>query len=951
MILKRLFFLALALCLVTQANLFAQSGKISGEVTDAETGEGLPFANVVIVGTDMGAATNVNGKYTILNVPPGVYDIRASVVGYQPKLVEETRVNVDFTTRINMELQPGSIEMEAVVVRGERNPLVREDLTNPTVAITSETIDELPVDQISDVIRLQAGVVVGDDGNIHIRGGYSNEISYTLNGISLNDPYGNRRSVGLATNAVQEVSVSSGTFNAEYGNALSGVVNYVTKEGGNDLSFSVRSYMGDYLTGRTDLYDNIEEIDPLNRGRVEGTLGGPIPGTGKNVKFFLSGVYEDFGGLYYYKRLYKPTDSYIRRSNFRQDDPRYGSSSEPYYFNPFSENSDGTPTGDGELVPANPSTNWNLQGNISWKISNAFKLKYETVYNQGESMGFSRTYKFNPDGDGKSYSNGIVNTLELTHTVSENMFYKLKASHGYNRAQYYLYEDVTNPGYLPDNYSETIGNTFYYAGGTSNYRLDRSTTTTTIKGDLMAQYGNHEVKAGFEGRLHHLDVEEFNVQVRKLNDDGTLGNITDRDLLYDSTMTITRYKPDPNEEPSLISQYDKYPVDGALYIQDKIELAKTLILNVGLRAEYFDPKSQYNPQFSKDLTDLGQGFIDRNAEDSEPKIHLSPRISVSYPITDRGIIRFSYGHFYQNGSLSRLYDNHNFYVDNFGTQPQFGNPNVNMQRSVQYEMGLQQGLTDDFKFDLTGFYKDVRDYIFFQTVYTETGRQYDVLTNLAYSNVRGITLSFLKRRARNSLFYATLDYTFQIAEGNRTYPEEDLFFSEQSNEMSEMYLVPLQFDRSHVITSTLGLNKPNNWSLGLIGNIQTGTPYTPQLPSQYEGVLTYEQNSDRKPLQWNVDLKFEKFFEIGPLKYSLFVQVYNLFDTENQQSVYVSTGESLRSIDPAVFPYQFSDVRQRIQRGDPGMFSEEIIDNYYSKRPERVSNPREIRLGFSILFN
>jgi outer membrane receptor protein involved in Fe transport len=298
-----------------------------------------------------------------------------------------------------------------------------------------------------------------------------------------------------------------------------------------------------------------------------------------------------------------------------------------------------------------------------------------------------------------------------------------------------------------------------------------------------------------------------------------------------------------------------------------------------------------------------------------------------------------------------LYSNHNYYVDNFGSQPSFGNPNVNMQKSVQYEMGLQQGLTEDFKMDLTAFYKDVRDYIFSQTVFTQTGRQYNVLTNLAYSNVRGVTLSFLKRRARNSLFYATLDYTFQVAEGNRTYPSEDLFFSEQSNEMSEMYLVPLSFDRSHTITSTIGLNKPNDWTFGIIGNLRTGTPYTPILPSQLQGVLTYEQNSDRKPVQWNIDLKFEKFFEIGPFEYSLFLQVYNLFDTENQQFVYASTGESLRSVDPAVFPFQFNNVRNRIERGDPGMFSEDVIDNYYSKRPERVSSPREIRLGFSILFN
>ena len=137
---------------------------------------------------------------------------------------------------------PGEITLDAIIVQGDRNPLIRQDLTNPTVAITSESIEILPVDNISDVIKLQAGVVTGDDGSIHIRGGKGNEVAYTLSGLSLNDPYGNLRSVGLASNAVQEVSVSTGTFSAEFGNALSGVVNYVTKEGANDFTFSLRAY-------------------------------------------------------------------------------------------------------------------------------------------------------------------------------------------------------------------------------------------------------------------------------------------------------------------------------------------------------------------------------------------------------------------------------------------------------------------------------------------------------------------------------------------------------------------------------------------------------------------------------------------------------------------------------------------------------------------------------------
>lgn len=933
----------------TVGTLYAGStGKIAGTVKDKDTGEGLPFANVMIEGTSLGAATDIEGNFTILNVPPGVYTVTASVIGYQKQSFQDVRVNVDFTTRLNFELSIGSIEMEAVVVQGVRNPLIRQDLTNPQVAITSETIDQLPIDQISDIIKLTAGVVVDDDGSIHVRGGYGNEISYTLNGVSLNDPYGNSRSVGLATNAVQEVSLSAGTFSAEYGNALSGVVNYITKEGGNKYSFSLRGYAGDFVSDRTDLFENIDDIDPLNRGRMEATFGGPVPMTDNKLRVFASGVYENFKGSLYGKRLYNPSDSYLTREAFKADDPRKGVFTDEYFFNPYDRNSSGLPTGDGAIVPMNTFTSYNLQGNVSYKLSSLIRLKYEAVYNQGQSQRYSRAYKFNPDGRGTTYSDGLINAFDFIHTVNNYMFYTLKASFGYNQSKYYLYEDVQDERYLPTLYSRGISNTGFLSGGTDNSRFWRKTQTMTFKGDMVAQlFGNHEIKAGFEARFHELFVESYSVQVRKA--DGS--NIITDDLLYDSTLQIIRYKPDPETEPSLITTYTRYPMDAAAYIQDKIEIAKTLILNIGLRYEYFDPKADYNPNLSKDLQDLLFGYITRSNVPAKPKQKLSPRISVSFPITDRGVIRFSYGHFYQNGSLASLYRNQIFFVNNVGSIPTFGNPNVNLQKSVQYEMGLQQALTDNVKFDLTAYYKDVRDYIYTQTVYTATGRRYNILTNLAYTNVRGITFSLYKRRSPESLLDARIDYTFQIAEGNRTYPSDELFFSEVSGKQTETYLVPIGFDRQHVINASLGLTQPGDWSAGIIGNIQTGTPYTPILPSTIPNIITYLQNSDRQPMQWNVDFKFEKYFNVGNVRYSLFLQVNNMFDTQNELFVYASSGRALSAVEETSDAFRFQDIRRRIENGDPGLFGIDEIDGYYSKRPERVNRPREIRVGFSVLFN
>ncbi len=951
----RLLFFILVTLILSSSQLFSQStGKISGKVTDKESGDPIPFANVFVEGTSRGAAADMNGNYTILDVSPGVYKVTASVVGYQKMTVENVRVNVDFTTRINFALSTGAINLPAVVVQGNRNPLIRQDLTNPTVAITNETLQQLPVDQISDVIKLQAGVVEGNDGTLHIRGGYGNEIAYTLNGVSVNDPFQNSRAIGIATNAVQEVSVSTGTFSAQYGNALSGVVNYVTKEGGNHYTFSLRGYSGDYVTNRSELYSReILKIDPLNRARMEATFGGPVPFTSGKVKFYASGVSENYNGDLYGKRLYNTTDSYLTRDNFKSTDPRSGASTKSYYFNPYNDvDSTGLPTGDSAIVPMNTSRSYNLQGNITYNLSSLVRLKYEAVYNNSQHDGRSGIsyldYKYNPDGRGKSYSEGLVQTLGLTHTINSNIFYTLKLSYGYDNNKYYLFKNYNDPGYLPDLYTLDIGNTFFYAGGTDNYREFQKTTTIGVKGDLVAQlFTNHEFKVGFELRKHKLSYTSYSVEIGKQNADGSFGNLTNSDLLYDSALTLVRRIP---TVPSLFTNYTVNPTQFAAYIQDKIEFASSLILNVGLRYELFDPDALYNTDVSKNLTDSLAGYMKTYLAPAKVKQTLSPRISVSFPITDQSVIRFSYGHFYQSGNLKSLYTNNRYYVANFGTTPQFGNPNVQPQKSIQYEVGLQQQLAANLSLNMTAFYKDVSNYIYTETVFTTHGREYSVLTNLAYSNVRGVTLSFLKRPSANDIFTASLDYTFSVAEGNRTQPSAQIFFSEQSGTRSETYLVPLNFDRSHVINGTIGLYQPNDWSAGIIFNFQTGTPYTPSLPASFTNVR-FEQNSANQSTMWNVDLKLEKFFKVGSFDYSIFLQVQNLFDTQNDLSVYANSGRSLYDLEQTTNAAQFADLKARINRGDPGLFGINQVNDYYSLRPERVNAPREVRLGFRILFN
>jgi outer membrane receptor protein involved in Fe transport len=384
------------------------------------------------------------------------------------------------------------------------------------------------------------------------------------------------------------------------------------------------------------------------------------------------------------------------------------------------------------------------------------------------------------------------------------------------------------------------------------------------------------------------------------------------------------------------------------YIQDKIELFNSIILNLGFRYDYFDPDAQYNPNLSSELTVQDTIFVQQGLVGASVKHMPQPRLSVSYPITDQGTIRFSYGHFYQIGSLATLYQNPNFRAP-LGTTPSFGNPDVEPQRSIQYELGLQQGLTEDLRLEITAYYKDVRNYIYSQQILTARGdKSYYVLSNLSYANTRGVILSLLKRRSVDGVFAASLDYTFQVAEGQRTEPTEEIFYNEEQGRLSETWLVPQGFDRSHTLTGTLQLSQPRDWLVSLIGNLRTGTPYTPAFPSNIVPI-SFEQNSDRQPVQWNVDLRLEKWFPFGPFDLSVFLQVDNVFDVRNELYVYANSGRALYNITETTNPTLFNDLRRRIDRGDPGMIPISAVDNYYAN-PANLSAPRLVRFGASLTF-
>lgn len=895
------------------------TGKVAGRVTDAENGEGLPGANVVLEGTTLGAATDVNGNYVILNVPPGVYNVTFSFVGYQSVRVKDVRVSVDFTTTLNQKLKATTVEVGTVEVIGERQPLVRQDLTNTMVAVNSETIDNLPVDAVQDVIRLQSGVTVDNSGNIHIRGGRTNEVAYLINGISVANAFNNSQAVGIATNAIEELTVSSGTFSAEYGDALSGVINFVTKDGGPNYKGNLRFWTGDNVSSHKDLFLNIDDVDPLNNSRTEATLSGPVPFTNNKLTFFSSAVYVDNKGYLYGRRLYLPTDGLIINGSQLVIDP-YG---------------DGQPSGDGAYVAMNASLSTNATAKLTYKASSKIKLTYDLLFDRGrfstDLFNNYRPYKYNPDGRPITRSTGQSHSLGLTQALGNKFFYTLKAAYSETVDKSYVYENPRDKRYVPSDLATPFPNAGFLAGGTNLDHGRFDAHTYNVKWDAVSQLlRNHEVKLGAEARVHRLEREFFT-------------------LIYDTTMAIQGLPPIVpyrflNPEYNDYTFYLQRPYQFAAYILDKMELARTFIVNAGLRLEYLYTNATYNPDLVANVD-----IPEQNLKRSKPKTRLSPRISFSYPITDRGIIRFSYGHFYQMPTLSSLYRNPFFESFNYIRMPTYGDPNLEPERSIQYEMGLQQQLGDDFKFDITIYYKDVNNLLQTRQVLAGTvgDRVYNILTNVAYANVRGFSFSLLKRRGANSPFSATIDYTFQIAEGNLSEPVDN-FFDAKSGKETELVFVPLDHDRSHTLNGTFTLGKPNNWNVSALASFWTGSPYTPVLPSSLSPV-TFRENSGRRPAFLNVDFRAEKFFKVSKFGLSVFTQIENVFDIKNERFVFSSSGSALSAIEEKTNAATLSILRRQFA-ARPDLFPPiSELDNFY-RRAEWLSEPREVRVGFSLSF-
>lgn len=919
----RILPLILALLCLPLTTGFAASGKIAGKVVDQRTGESIPGVNIVLVGTTYGAATNIDGEYTILNVPPGTYELKASAIGYTSVTIRNVKVNLDLTTRINVSLSETVLELGEEVVITATRPLVQKDLTASTAVVGAEEISALPVTEVNDVLRLQAGYING-----HVRGGRKGELAYWIDGVPVTDVYDGGSVVEVNKDQVQELQLISGAFNAEYGQANSGIVNIATKEGASDFRGTVGVYFGGYASGNSNIFPGIDELDPLTVQNYEGTLSGPI--VSNRISFVATGRYSMFGGWLNGFKRYEPFNvGYIDSAGtvIRFRDP--------------------SGMGDSSKVRMNDSRRIYGQAKLSFRISEALKFWAQYIHDDVVYEDYNSFYKLNPEGNPKNYRLGSTFIGKLTHLLSPSSFYEVSATLFEKDFRRYVYEDPHDTRYVHPNLLQTLPYSYSW-GGVDLTHFHRNTQTLAVKADFTSQINQrHLVKAGGSLNVHTLYFND--IQLRPIDAQG------DFDYATGNPFIATQI---PGLESPYHSEYTRKPLEFAVYLQDKMEF-DDLIINVGLRFDGFMPEGQiladpsdpniYDPikpwNRYRDLNGNGvqdQGepnvtLAERQAywyKDAEDKYQVSPRIGAAFPITDRGVLHFSYGHFFMLPRFELLYSNPFFKLGSgTGNQGTVGNADLRPEKTVNAEIGLQQQLTDDLSLDATVYVRDARDLAGTRADQISVFggfATYSRLVNSDFAMTRGFVLSLNKRFSDG--LAAALDYTFQIARGTASDP----YAAQQAaarGDLPEVQLTSLGWDQRHSINASVSYNGPS-YGGSVVMQYGSGMPYTPRRTEDITSLITYSQV---KPNTLNVDVRLFKSFTLGFTNVNVYLRVFNLFDALNELDVFDDTGRSGYTTDVQRILAQ--NTRQDVN----------TIEDYFT-RPWYYSEPRRIEIGANFEF-
>ncbi len=972
----------------------AKTGKIAGRIIEKGSNEALSGANVQVEGTRLGAAADLEGFYVILNVPPGVYKVKATVIGYAPVIQENIQVSINQTTTIDFELSTQAIEGETVVIQAER-PVVQLDVSSSQRIVTAAAIESRPLDNLEEILASEVGIslIASSEGSgLIVRGGQLNETDIVIDGLSTRNERNQQANTNISLTAIQEIELLTGGFNAEYGEIRSGLVNVITKEGSLDkysinfdgrISPPARKHFGpspysidgpfwqvyagaDAFTGVTD-----EMVD-------QGHYPFSFVGWNEVSRQFLADtdVSNDFTpqqALEIWKWQHRNRD-YANEADYIGDvsiSGRLPLTSATFLLSqryenlqlvfPMSRNNSIAGTTLLKLTKQ-------LTSNMKLSLNNTYILtrgvsgsiyddtigmitgtREGSEFAQGvftERRFIWSDANFNPI-ESKQYRGGI----SLNHVLGQKTFYDLRVEFtNFNTTQEPIglrdttaikfignsirldeqpfgYVGSSLGGGITEKY-DILGRDFMSGGGRGQ---DHSKYWGfSIVGDLVSQVNKHnEVKVGFS-----FDYTDFSER---------------REINHGETTTPVA------EAPWLWWYYDEQPIKLAAYVQDKLEF-EGMIANVGVRMDYFatgnspfnlDPQFIFenNPYTIENFRANNNSFSSLSTSASGSKFYVSPRVGISHPVTTTSKIFFNYGHFLQPPVIDQLFLTRPNGSGGGGDIPNIG---ADWPRTIAYEVGLEQGVGDNFLVHLTGYYKDVSDQLSQQNIVSLDGEN-DVSTfsNTSYADIRGIELRLEKRRGRWWYGWITLEYLTQSEglTGFRYIYEDRQLANQQRNAATEFtnkgvpsltanlnFMTPVDFGPKFLGQNILGdwrLNVLQEWSDGGQALLNSGAPLREQI---YVDVIDFA----------NTDILLEKRFKLANSNMGFYMQVKNLFNRRGIPNPFPYQ----QYVDSLHFPHE-----QGSQKGNDkfGEWDKDYIQLGINTWSQFV-NPRDIFFGLRLNF-
>lgn len=949
--LKRL--LALFMLLGIVSFLPAQTaGKISGIVKDADTGEALPGVNVVLQETFLGASTDVDGFFVILNVPPGTYTVSFSYVGYQPVDIEQVRVVTDITKRLDVQLKSTSIELDSAIVVVAEKPFFEASATNTVRVLDAEEIERVPVKGVNSIVSINAGVVIQDgsggqtdNATINVRGGRGNETLIVVDGVPFNDLLFGNATGTIPDVAIEQVSSQLGGFSAKYGSAQSGIVNIVTKSGSSRFFGG-----GEGITS--------ENLDDYGYNVGNGFLGGPIiPGSSKYT-FFFSG-------------------EYIQADD---DDPRAVGIDIP-----------ATPGFDAvhhKILPGNESKVTRLTGKLDGNFGN-LKATLSGNASLNDRRVFVNSYaKSNWEHNPRIDENSLGGSLRLSHIIDPTTFwdatFRLKVT-DHERGDGIWFDDLLAYGDSAKNASigtiltaegqrvDLDDNAVFFKHGRVN-DFYRKYNIQTLGGELnfTKQLEKHLIEIG--GTVERSTVRLFEASPVKLasfknqtlqerfNQSQVDTRFFGYDITGQSKLDNDRFITLSGDE--ILEAGAKKPVTISVYAQDKIEF-QDFILNLGVRYDYFDQASQ-RLKDPHDILGDDRRLSRDDFEDAPTEQYVSPRVGFAFPVSERTVFHAQYGIFRQQPTFFELYDSWTR-IDRLEQDSQFTirTGHLKSEATTQYEFGFKQQFANVASLDITAFYKNIKNLIDIaseQTTFGSASKQYLSYVNLDFGTVKGLAFSFNLRRL--GPISTKVDYTLNLAEGTGSSTTSSLVAAfRNTNGETPIAIAPLDFDQRHTLTASVdvragkgegpslgGLKILQNAGVNMLFTYNSGRPYTPLAfvdltSSAFNfGETTEYINTRRGPGIFRLDLRVDKNISFGRVSLQPYLWVQNLLDRDNVINVYQSTGEPDNSA--------FLDTPEGDQKARGTGHEEGFRSDYKAleKDPTNYGLPRLIRAGLKLKF-